>query len=305
MKQKLHKELQTLLDFYHRQRQNLPEAFTYAAGIINNPGFFTMADLQRHLNNPLLQPEWVHVKLDGERIELEKTCFYKTVQGRKLHFMDKEVLGNAISKGAAVVLEGIDILEPGINEFAARLDDSLPCVLSNSEVFLSQQDSEAYEGHCDADDVLVVQLAGKKTWQLFQPQQRRYADIQELNDQQLGPVMEEIAMRPGDALYVRAGVPHRCITSAPFSLHMSFDLVDNTPTTAEISGEANNQYKHACELPYASTTSVVDRYVSILKSEDFLSALQQATEFKRTEIARFRQMLGRSSAVRSLGKFNQ
>ena len=305
MKQKLHKELQALLDFYHRQRQSPPEVFTYAAGIIDKPGFFTMADLQRHLNNPLLQPEWLHVKLDGKRIELEKTCFYKTVQGRKLHFMDKEVLGNTISKGAAVVLEGIDILEPGINEFAARLDDSLPCVLSNSEVFLSQQGSEAYEGHCDADDVLVVQLAGKKTWQLFQPQQRRYADIQELNDQQLGPVMEEIAMRPGDVLYVRAGVPHRCVTSAPFSLHMSFDLVDNTPTTAEISGEANNQYKHACELPYASTTSVVDRYVSILKSDEFLSALQQATEFKRTEIARFREMLGRSSAIKSLGKVNR
>jgi len=181
MKQKLHKELQSLLDFYHKQRQNLPQAFTYGAGIINNPSFFTVGDLQRHLNNPLLQPEWVHAKLDGKRIELEKTCFYKTVQSRKLHFMDKEALSNAINKGAAIVLEGIDILEPGVNEFVARLDDSLPCVLSNAEVFFSQQDSEAYEGHCDADDVLVVQLAGKKTWQLFQPQQRRYAEIQDLN----------------------------------------------------------------------------------------------------------------------------
>ena len=304
MKQKLHKELQALLDFYHRQRQNLPEAFTYAAGIINNPSFFTMADLQSHLNNPLLQPEWVHVKLDGKRIELEKAYFYKTVQSRKLHFMDKEVLGNAINKGAAVVLEGIDILEPGINEFVARLDESLPCVLSNSEVFFSQQDSEAYEGHCDADDVLVVQLAGKKTWQLFQPQQRRYADIQELSDQQLGPVMQEVTMRPGDALYVRAGVPHRCITSAAFSLHMSFDLVDNTPTTAEITREASNQYAHACELPYEPLAIVVDRYVSILKSDEFQAALTEATEFKRGEIASFRKMLGRSSALKSLTKFN-
>ena len=304
MKQKLHKELQSLLGFYHQQRQNPPETYTYGAGIINNPSFFTVDDLQRHLTNPLLQPEWVHVKLDGKRIELEKTCFYKTVQARKLNLMDKETLNNAINKGAAVVLEGIDILEPGVNEFAARLDDSLPCVLSNAEVFFSQQDSEAYEGHCDADDVLVVQLAGKKTWQLFQPQQRRYAEIQDLNDQQLGPVMQEITMRPGDALYARAGVPHRCITSAPFSLHMSFDLVDNTPTTGEISREASKQYSHACEPAYESTTNVVDRYVSILKSDQFQAALEQATEFKREEISRFRQMLGRSGAVRSLGKFN-
>jgi hypothetical protein len=304
MKQKLHKELQALLDFYHQQRQNLPETFSHKSGVINKPSFFTINDLQRLLNNPLLQPEWVHVKLEGDRVQLEKHCFYKTVQGRKLSFIDKEVLSNEINKGAAVVLEGIDILDPGINEFAARLDDSLPCVLSNSEVFFSQQDNEAYEGHCDADDVLVVQLAGKKTWQLFQPQQRRYANIQNLSDQQLGPVMQEITMRPGDALYVRAGVPHRCITSAPFSLHMSFDLVDNTPTTADITTEATNQYNHACELPYQSITNVMDRYVSILKSDEFQAALEEATTYKREEIAKFRRTLGRSSAVRSLGKFS-
>ena len=304
MKQKLHKELQALLDFYHAQRQNLPDAFTYATGVINQPSFFTATDLQRHLNNPLLQPEWVHVKLDGQRIELEKTCFTKNVQGRKLGFMDKAVLDDAINKGAAVVLEGIDILDPGINEFVARLDESLPCVLSNSEVFLSQQDNEAYEGHCDADDVLVVQLAGKKTWHLFRPQQRRYADIQALNDQQLGPVMQEITMRPGDALYVRAGVPHRCITSAPFSLHMSFDLVDNTPTIGEITREANNQYAHACELPYAPLANVVDRYVSILNSGEFQAALKEATQLKRGQLVDFRKMLGRSSALKGLNKFS-
>ena len=304
MKQKLHKELQSLFDFYQKQRQNLPKAFTYGTGIINNPSFFTVSDFQRHLNNPLLQPGWVYVKLGGERVKLEEACFYKSVQNKQLNFMDKEVLSNEINKGAAVVLEGIDILDPVINEFVARLDDSLPCVLANAEVFFSQQDNEAYEGHCDADDVLVVQLAGKKTWQLFQPQQRRYAGIQNLNDQQLGPVMQEVAMRPGDALYLRAGVPHRCITTAPCSLHMSFDLVDNTPQVSDITKEATNQYAHACELPYEPLAGVVDRYVSILKSDEFQAALVEATQYKRGEISNFRKMLGRSSSIRSLNKFS-
>lgn len=304
MKQKLHKELQALFDFYLRQRQNPPAEFTHGTGVINNPSFFKVSDLQRHLNNPLLRPEWVHVKLNDQRIELEKSCFYKTVQGRKLDFMDKGRLNNEINKGAAVVLEGIDILDAGVNDFVARLDESLPCVMANSVVFFSQQENEAYAGHCDADDVLVVQLAGKKTWQLFKPQQRRYAGIQEQSEQQLGPVMHEIDMRPGDALYVRAGVPHRCLTKAPFSMHMGFDLVDNSPTTAEIAGEASNQYKHACELPYEPPSKVIDRYVGILKSSEFQQALVEATEYKRGEIAKFREMLGRSAAVRSLSKFN-
>ena len=304
MKQKLHKELQALFDFYLKQRQKLPEAFTYKAGVIDKPSFFTVADLQRHLNNPLLQPEWLYLKQDGVRVELEKFCFYKTVQNKQLNFIDKDVLNNEINKGAAVVLEGIDLLDAGINDFVARLDDSLPCVLSNAEVFFSQQDNEAYEAHCDADDVLVVQLAGKKTWNLYAPQQRRYANIQNLSDQQLGPVMQELTMRPGDALYLRAGVPHRCITNAPFSLHMSFDLVDSSPRIIDVNKEATNQYAHACELPYAPLADVVDRYVSILKADQFQAALVEATEFKRNEILNFRKMVGRTSVVKSLNKFS-
>ena len=303
MKQKLHKDLQSLLDFFLKQRQNLPEAFTYKAGVINNPSFFTVADLQRHLNNPLLQPEWLYIKQDSVRVPLEKFCFYKTVQNKQLNFIDKDVINNEINKGAAVVLEGVDLLDPGINEFVARLDDALPCVLSNAEIFFSQQDNEAYEGHCDADDVLVVQLAGKKTWNLYAPQQRRYAGIQDLNEQQLGPVMQEINMRPGDAIYLRAGVPHRCVTSAPFSMHMSFDLVDSSPQVADITNEATKQYAHACELPYAPLADVVERYASILKSDQFQAALVEATEFKRGEIVNFRKMLGRIGSVKSLNKF--
>lgn len=304
MKQKLHRDLQALLDFYHRQRQDLPEVYTHVSGVISNPSFFTLQDLHRHLNNPLLRVEWLHVILKGKRIELEQASFYKTVQGRQLDFIDKQGLGSAINAGAAVVLEGIDILDPGVNEFVARLDDSLPCALCNSVAFFSQPQNEAYSGHCDADDVLVVQLGGRKTWQLFAPQQRRYADIQNQSDARLGPVQQEIEMKPGDALYLRAGVPHRCRTSGNYSLHMAFDLCDATPGPAEISGAANQEYAKACEPPYASTADVVERYVSILQAAEFQAALAQATEIKRNDNRQFRELIGRASALRGFGKFN-
>jgi len=48
---------------------------------------------------------------------------------------------------------------------------------------------------------------------------------------------------------------------------------------------------------------VVERYVSILKSDQFQAALLEATEFKRGEIANFRKMLGRTGSVKSLNKF--
>ena len=126
----------------------------------------------------------------------------------------------------------------------------------------------------------------------------------DLSEQQLGPVEHELTMRPGDALYVRAGVPHRCITAADYSLHMAFDLIDSTPSASEISGQAAHQYNYACELPYESCDKVVDRFASIMRSPEFQDAIRQATEYKRGEISGFRQMLGRTSAVRGLSKFS-
>ena len=82
------------------------------------------------------------------------------------------------------------------------------------------------------------------------------------------------------------------------------ECVEQIAQVTRQSTEASNQYKHACELPYEPPASVVERFISILKSEDFQQALVEATEYKRGEIANFRQMLGRSSAVRSLNKFS-
>ena len=111
-------------------------------------------------------------------------------------------------------------------------------------------------------------------------------------------------MRPGDAMYLRAGVPHQVETTGPHSLHMSFDLVDSAPQVSEITKQATNQYAHACELPYTPLSNVVDRYVGILKSDQFQDALLQATEIRRNEIQDFRKLVGRSSSIRALNKFS-
>ncbi len=77
MKFKLHKDLSTLLDFYNKQRKNPPAEYAYAPGLISKPSFFTLKDLQNHLNNPLLKPEWIHVKTAGRRIPLDSSMLTK------------------------------------------------------------------------------------------------------------------------------------------------------------------------------------------------------------------------------------
>jgi len=304
MQDDLHPELKLLLDFFASQRNAPPKEYTHAPRLIPAPSFFSVEALQRHLNNPLLGPDWIKLVTRGEPVALDAAYLWKTVQNKKLFFMDKQLIDEHLRRGAAVVLEGIDILDASINAFAAKVDAALPCALSNCVAFFSQRENEAYGGHRDSDDVLVIQVAGEKLWHLFAPQQRRYIGNAPLTRQQMGEQIKELVMRPGDALYLRAGVPHVCRTLGAHSLHLSFDLCDRTPNIEQITHEANTRYNHASEDPYAPAAKVVDRYVALIQGADFQKDLVAATQLIRNNASVFRERIGRSAMVRALAKLS-
>jgi hypothetical protein len=305
MESALHPDLQKLFDFYAEQRTKSPDAFVHGPGVVPSPTFFSAGRFQEHLNNPLLTPNWIALVARGQMVPLEPAFLWKTVQNKELLFMDKELINEHLSRGAAVLLEGLDILEPSINALAARLDASLPCALTNCVAFLSQRANEAYEGHCDVDDVLVIHLEGEKRWRIFERQQRRFVDNGSLSKEQMGRQLSEVVMRRGDALYLRAGVPHVCQTTADYSLHVSFDLGDKTPAPKLITQEANTRYDKACAEQYAPASKVIDTYIALLKSDKFQSDLGLATNRVRNEAIAFRRRIGKASVIRALDKFAQ
>lgn len=299
----MHAELKKLLDFFLEHGATRRKDHIHLAELIGKPTFFSVEAFQNYLNNPLLTPDWVDLKLKGQPISLQQSCMWKMAQRKQLVFMDKKVIDDCLSQGGAVVLEGVDILDPNINTFAAQIDEALPCAFINCAAFFSQRDNEAYGGHCDCDDVLVVQISGEKRWRLFEPQQRRYLNNGPLSASQMGKQVAELTLRPGDALYVRAGVPHICQTSGDHSLHLSFDLRDQTTNIEQITAEANKRYNLACEDPHAPVGNIVDRYVTLLQSEAFRKDVEKATRRLRLEALEVRRRISRASAVSALSRF--
>jgi ribosomal protein L16 Arg81 hydroxylase len=273
-----------------------PAPFRRASALCQADSFYSLYKLQQHLNNPLLSLDWLRVSLKNQVIDLESAALWKTVQRKKLVFIDKSSVQQAVDQGAAVVLEGLDILDPNINQLLQAIDALFPCTLSNAEAFFSQKANEAYAGHCDSDDVLVIQIEGTKHWRVHAPQQRRYFANSPLNAQQMGPLINEFDMHPGDVLYVRGGVPHRCTTPSDYSLHISIDLCDRTPNIEQISHAANQAYNHASAKPNASTSEVVEHYMGVLKNPSFMEKLQDATQEMQRETMRFRKRIGNSSS---------
>ena len=219
-------------DFYFKEALDAPPGVSHVhrPALVPDQRMFSLEHLRRHLNNPLLDLNYLNLFQAGKPVDLTSARVYKLVQKRKIEFTNRRVLQEHLEQGAACVLEGIDILEPEINMLAASLDRAHAATFSNSTAFFSQRGNEAYRGHLDTDDVLVVHLAGEKRWRLHRRQAPRRINLTDLDDVQMGSVEADVVMRPGDVLYLRSFTPHRVETLAPYSLHMSFDLCDRQPS---------------------------------------------------------------------------
>jgi hypothetical protein len=286
---------QQIVTFVQASRSEASAFFKRQPSLLESPGdLFDLNRLFSHLQNPLLGPDWVQVVKDGQNVPIAQGQLWKTVQRRKLVFLDKSDLNSALLNGASLVLEGLDILDPTINDLVAQLDNTMPCALSNCEAFFSRQGNEAYGGHRDSDDVLVIQISGVKRWRVYQPQQRRYVGNSPLTEPQMGQLAEEFDMHPGDALFVRAGVPHRVQTIGDYSLHLSFDLIDRTPNIEQITQAANSIFNQGLAPAHSDPETVVNHYVAKLRDAGFLRELNEAKETLRREAVLFRRRIDRA-----------
>jgi hypothetical protein len=219
-------------DFYFKDGLSAPPEITHVhrPSLVPEQQLFSIEHLRRHLNNPLLDLNYVNLFQGGKPVDLADAHLYKLVQKRKIEFVDRRVLQQHLERGAACVLEGLDILEPDINALATALDRGRAATFSNATAFFSQRGHEAYRGHVDTDDVLVIHIAGEKRWWFHRRQPPRRVNLADLDAAQMGPVEGEVVMRPGDVLYLRNYTPHRVETLSPYSLHVSFDLCDRQPS---------------------------------------------------------------------------
>lgn len=259
-------QLRTLRDFYYKTAMQLPagQDFVHAQGLIDRPAFFTLEHLKTHLNNPLLMPGWFQLFWQGRAVDCAPAVGHKVIQQSEVPFLNKGILQEYLANGASLVLEGIDLLEPQINAMCGAIDrahdDSGGCVLSNAVVFFSQQaGGEAYRGHLDTSDVLVVHLAGAKRWKIHQRQPPRWVELNELDPAHMGPVQADIVMRPGDALFMKSHTPHLVQTAADFSLHMSFDICDRAVNAETALHLLMQEYSRDAAACYTPTAGILDK----------------------------------------------
>ena len=283
-------------DFYFKECLGAPPEVTHVHGksVVPDQRLFSLEHLRHHLNDPMLDINFVNVFAAGKPVDLTEAHLYKYVQRRKIGFVDHAVLQRHLEQGAACVLEGLDILEPDINELAAALDRAHAATFSNATAFFSQQGNEAYRGHLDTDDVLVVHLAGEKRWRLHRRQPPRRVDLTDLAEAAMGPVDSDVVLRPGDLLYLRSFTPHRVETLSPCSLHMSFDLCDRQPSIERALQLLLQHYDRDSSPRLVAPREDLAKLFELARTPAFDADLGQALAAEKSGQAEFRRLLSRN-----------
>lgn len=154
-----------------------------------------------------------------------------TRRGQTLPVADMDRVGQLLRSGCTVVLDGLDAFDPTM-EVACRALQWWSRELTQVNTYLTTNDAAGFSLHWDDHDVVVVQIAGEKSWEVRGASRPvpMYRDA-EPNREPSEEIVWSGTMRAGDVLHIPRGYWHQATRTGRgdgYSLHMTFGFVKRT-----------------------------------------------------------------------------
>jgi len=137
----------------------------------------------------------------------------------------------ALADGATLVLQALHTYWVPLGRFCADLHAVLGHP-TQANAYLTPAAERGLGLHYDTHDVVVLQTAGHKRWEVFAPRfeaplgNQHWSDVgggEDLDDGDLTPVLETV-LGPGDCVYLPRGFVHRVVSEDEASLHVTVGI---------------------------------------------------------------------------------
>jgi bifunctional lysine-specific demethylase and histidyl-hydroxylase NO66 len=143
--------------------------------------------------------------------------------------LDEKVL-ERYAAGATLVLQGLHRLWPPLIEFAGALSAELAAPVGVNG-YATPPGGRGFAAHYDTHDVFVLQVAGRKRWQVHEPvvpdpleRQPSGARADEVAAVAQSPAVLDVVLTPGDSLYLPRGWLHAAAALGEQSLHLTLGV---------------------------------------------------------------------------------
>jgi|SRR5580658_200070 ribosomal protein L16 Arg81 hydroxylase len=189
-------------------------------------GLMTEGDLEDFISNPNTRFPAIKLAKDGWFYPPEAytadveigMCLFTGVT-------DLKKISEEYSKGASITLPALHQTWRPLKAFCTRVEHELDHSI-HANAYITPGRAAGFPPHYDTHEVLVMQLAGKKRWQINEPTIKLPHSDQQFKPEGFvpGPRLMEIELQAGDLLYLPRGYVHSTTTSEWHSVHVTLGV---------------------------------------------------------------------------------
>jgi ribosomal protein L16 Arg81 hydroxylase len=127
-----------------------------------------------------------------------------------------------LAQGATMIMDGVQEVAPSILGLTSSFEEALSCICA-ANFYAGWRTQRGFNVHWDPHEVFVLQLSGRKRWQVFAPTRidPLADDIETAQPPKAPPIWDGI-MGDGDVLYLPRGYWHVAYPLDEPSLHMTW-----------------------------------------------------------------------------------
>lgn len=141
--------------------------------------------------------------------------------------LDPRKVAAYLEQGYTLVVKDAALFSARLQRFSNGLQHGLRSY-AQTNVYLTPGGAQGFEVHHDTHDTLTLQLAGEKTWRIYEPVVELPLESQPFHSGTKVPglrLAREVHLRAGDTLYIPRGYPHEAQSAEATSLHATFALM--------------------------------------------------------------------------------
>ena len=167
--------------------------------------------------------------LDKNKIKYNDFSSLSSEQSGNFLRPDSEKVQNWVSKGASIILNDINKVNSGIINITNQLQ-KLTNGRCQGNLYFSMQSHQAFGPHFDQHDVFAIHFEGEKVWNIYEKTENNpinhplFKYNAEERIKKAGRIIDQIALKPGDLLYIPRGQYHDALASKNGSIHIAFGL---------------------------------------------------------------------------------
>lgn len=163
---------------------------------------------------------------------LPKSDYLKMPVEPGFDIVDTDKVFGIYNSGGTIIIQKGQLSIAKLSNFCDQIEFETNFSL-NANLYVTQKNTQGFEPHYDTHDIFIMQIAGKKSWRLFDtffklPLSNHKISKDDSDSYLSKAPSTEVELLPGDLIYIPRGLVHDTFTTDSTSIHITLGIFPHT-----------------------------------------------------------------------------